>query len=152
MEVMFIPDSDKALNHLYRVTKPGGECFIATWHRLEHFEIAERLIRRLRPDQGPLKLWQVPWDDPEYLKAQLAKAGFRDCVVETKLEYILYPGKEDLEFGAEMVPKLYAKLVTLKDGEVEKWNRLWREELQRESYSKEGARMKMWANIARGSK
>ena len=89
MEVMFIPDSDKALNHLYRVTKPGGKCFIATWHRLEHFEIAERLIRRLRPDQGPLKLWQVPWDDPEYLKAQLAKAGFRDCVVETKLEYNL---------------------------------------------------------------
>jgi ubiquinone/menaquinone biosynthesis C-methylase UbiE len=67
--VRFIPDSDKALNHLYRVTKPGGKCFITTWHRLEHFQIAEQLIRRLRPDQGPLKLWQVPWDDLDYLKA-----------------------------------------------------------------------------------
>lgn len=50
--------------------------------------------------------------------------------METKLEYILYPGKEGLESGAEMVPKLYARLITLKDGEEEKWNRLWREELQ----------------------
>ena len=154
---MFFPDADKALNHLFRVTKPGGKCFITTWYRLEHLEIAERLVRRLRPDQQasstPLKFWQLPWDEPEYLKAQLSKSGFRDCGVQTRLEYILYPGKEGLDFGAENLPKLYAKLITLKDeAEEEKWNQLWREELERENYSNGDVRLKMWANIAWGTK
>ena len=157
MGVMFFPDPDKAFNHLFRITKPDGKCFITTWNQMEHLQIAERLVPRLRPDQAAsevsLKLWQIPWDDPEYLKAQLAKAGFRDYGVETKLEYIVYPGKDGFEFGAENLPKLYAKLIALKDeGEEEKWNRLWREELERENYTSEGVKLKMWANIAWGTK
>jgi len=124
--VIFFPDSDKALNYVFRVRQ---NAFITTRRRVEYLEIAELLIRRLRPDQRPLKLWQAPWDDLEYSKARLLKAGLRDCDVETKLEYILYSGKEGLEFGTEIVPKLYARLITLKDGEEEKRNQLWREEL-----------------------
>jgi len=149
---MFFPDAEKALKQLYRVTKPNGTCYVTSWHRMEHHQdIALRIIKRLRGENGqfdtPLVFWNQKLNDPNYLVSELEKAGFNDCGAETKLEYIIYPGVQGLEFAKENLPKLYAKFIVFKEGEEEDWKKYWNEEMD-QHYTSEGVKLKMWANIS----
>ena len=103
MGFMLFPQPEKAAKQLYRVTKPGGKCYITSWHRVGHTDIAIQVIKRLRGESGtydiPLTFWKKEMEDPEYLVSELSNVGFKDCGAETKLRYIIYPGKEGINFG-----------------------------------------------------
>jgi hypothetical protein len=80
----------------------------------------------------------------------MEKAGFKDCRVETILEYSRY---EDLEFAAKVMPKFSGMLVKFKEGEEELWNKYWEECLRKYCLAEEGrVVMKMWANIGWATK
>jgi SAM-dependent methyltransferase len=156
MGIMFFPDADKALQHLHRVTKPGGKCYITSWYRMQHRELAVKIVRQLRGSDATFNLsspfWKEEMEDPAYLPTALGKAGFKDTAGETKLEYIVYKGEEGIAFGIENLPKLYAKMMQFGEGEEEMWNQLWGDELREECVSGDGMRLKMWANIGWGTK
>lgn len=156
MGIMFFPDADKAIQHLHRVTKSDGKCYITTWHQLQHRDLALTVLKRLRGPNATLDtvspFWKKEMEDPSYLPSALGKIGFKNTGVETKLVFIEYKGEEGIAFGIENMPKLYAKMMKFGAGEEEKWNQLWEEELRRECISEDGMRMKMWANIGWGTK
>jgi hypothetical protein len=156
MGIMFFPDADKAIQHLHRVTKPGGKCYITTWHQLQHRDLALTVLKRLRGPNATLDtvspFWKIEMEDPAYLPSALGKAGFKNTGGETKLVFVEYKGEEGIAFGIENMPKLYAKMMKVGVGEEEKWNQLWEEELRKECISEDGMRMKMWANIGWGTK
>jgi ubiquinone/menaquinone biosynthesis C-methylase UbiE len=151
---MMMPNPDKALAHLYRTTKPGGVCYISSWHRMGHLEIGMQVIKELRGEDGkwdfPPNLWKEEWNDPAYHKAKMEKAGFVDCGVKTILEHIIYPS---IEYAVEVVPQFYLPWITFKEGEEASWNKIWAAEIRRYStLTEDGVKIPMWANIAWGKK
>ena len=157
MAIMYLPEPAKALAHLYRVTRPGGICFITTWHRTETRTIGEHVLRRLRGRHDavdrPMHFWKREMEDPGYLISEMEKVGFRDCRAEQRLVYATYPcGLRGIDLAMELAPVLLSKYIDFKDEmERERYKELWREEFkQRET--KEGLRIKMWANIVCGTK
>ena len=45
------------------------------------------------------------------------------------LEYVWYQGAKGVQFGFENLPKMYATMMKLKDGEAEKFQQLREEDL-----------------------
>jgi hypothetical protein len=123
---------------------------------MQHRELAVKIVRLLRGSDATFDLsspfWNEEMEDPAYLPTALGKAGFKDTAGETTLKYIVYRGEEGIAFGIENLPKLYAKMMQFNDGEEERWNQLWEEELRKECVSGDGMRLKMWANIGWGTK
>jgi hypothetical protein len=92
-------------------------------------------------------------EDPGYLISEMEKVGFRDCGAEQRLVYATYPsGSRGINLAMELAPVLLSKYIDFKDElERERYQELWREEFkQRET--KEGLKIKMWANIVWGTK
>jgi ubiquinone/menaquinone biosynthesis C-methylase UbiE len=155
MGFMFFPQPEKAAKHLYRVAKPGGKCYITSWKQVGYTDIAFRVIKALRGDQGtydiPLVLWKKEMEDLDYLVSELTSAGFKDCTAENIVSYSVQPGMEGLKFMAASLPKHYEKFMKFKEGEEEKWLGIWEEEVAKE-FSNGAVRIKMIANIASGTK
>src|SRR5271156_3067149 len=155
MGIMFMPDAEKALKHLYRVTKPGGQCYITSWHRMEHKEMAARVLKKLRGEDvnvaQTFPMWPPQMEDPDYLPSALAKVGFKNTGGEVKPEHMVYRGKDGIRIGYEFIPKLYERMMTFKEGEQEKWNQLWNDELGKAT-SSDAMTIPVWAIIAWGTK
>ena len=156
MGIMFFSELDKALGHLYRTTKPGGKCFITSWKRVETREMGERCLKRLRGQDGqfdvPLHFWDQEMENPEYLFSKLEKLGFKDCNALTKLEYAVYSGPNRLDVVMNTIPGLFSRFVKFKDDEEKnKWNQIWKEEFEKLDSGIE-IKLKMWVNIAWGTK
>jgi hypothetical protein len=99
-----------------------------------------------------MPFWNPQLEKPEYLKALLEKAGFRDCGVETTREEIFYKGQEGIKWGNEVLPRMYAKMMKFEnEGEERKWGELWEEEL-RGCCDESGMKVEMRAIIAWGTK
>ena len=120
MGIMYMPDSDNALKHLYRTTKPGGKLCISTANKLDHTRIGDQVIKRLRGPEGEFdrkpSAWIEDWTRPEYLVAQIQKAGFKDSVSEVKLEWGIYEGKEGVGLAVDTFSRLYATWIEFREG------------------------------------
>ena len=151
-----MPESEKALKHLYRITKPGGKCCISTPNKLGHTRIGQQVIKRLRGPQGEFDRIPSPWADdwtrPEYLVSRLQNVGFKDCVSEVKLEWGLYEGNEGVGIAVDTFSRLYQLWIEFREGEEEKWRPLWEEELVKECGDGHGFKMDIWVNVAWGTK
>src|SRR5579859_413486 len=154
MGIMPLPNADKALSHLYRTLKPGGTCVITSWYRLQYHDLGLEILKRLRGEDAYYDIdaskWKAEWLDPQYLKTQMERAGFKDCRVETILEYSRY---ESLEYAAKVMPKVSGMLVKFKEGEEELWGKYWEESLRKYCLAGDGTvNMKMSANIGCSTK
>ena len=151
-----MPDSEKALKHLYRTTKLGGKCCISTGNKMEHTRIGENVIKRLRGPQGEFDRKPSPWSDdwthPEYIASRIEGVGFKDCVSEVKLEWSIYEGKEGVEIAVDTLSRLYENWIDFREGEKERWRDLWEEELVRGCADGDGLKMAAWVNVAWGTK
>jgi ubiquinone/menaquinone biosynthesis C-methylase UbiE len=156
MGIMIIPDTEKALAHIYRTTKPGGTCYITSWHRTQHMDIAIRTMEQIRRPGRPHDVMSSStkrgWEDPHYVRAQLEKVGFKDCGEEIRPEISFIPGAEEISFSIELITKTYVEMIEFEEGEQERWTTLWEQELRRECVSEDGLTNKMWANIGWGTK
>jgi ubiquinone/menaquinone biosynthesis C-methylase UbiE len=151
MALFVVPDVERAMNHLYRTTKPGGKCYITSWHKGEWKDIATGLVKQLRGEDADidLTLWKQEWWDPQHLVSLLEKVGFGNCHVETTLQHMNYPGSETgLVVAVATLSKMSAQVFKLKENEQERWKTLWEDALE----GMHGVKVKMWANIGWGTK
>jgi ubiquinone/menaquinone biosynthesis C-methylase UbiE len=91
--VMLVPDQQRALREMARVTKPGGRVFVIAYGAPSEFETLQVFIGALRvvapefpglPDDPPPLEFQV--SDPSVLRRRLSDAGLRDVRVERTVE------------------------------------------------------------------
>jgi|SRR5579859_7917732 len=157
MALMYLSEPTKALAHLYRVTRSGGQCFITTWRRTETGEIGEQVLSRLREchnavDRPSFQSWKPEMEDTTYLISEMEAAGFSDCGAEEKLVYAMYPGAHGIDLAMELAPVLLSRFIDFRDdNEREKYKQLWREAFMKRQ-TEEGLKIKMWANIVWGTK
>lgn len=157
MAIMYLSEPTKALAHLYRVTQTGGKCFITTWRRTETREMGEQVLSSLREchnavDKPSFQFWKPEMEDPAYLMSEMEAAGYRDCGAEEKLVYASYPGADGIDRAMELAPMLLSRFIDFRDdNEMEQYKHLWREEFKKRQ-TKEGLKIKMWANIVWGTK
>ena len=156
MGIMLLSNPEKALEQLYRVSKPGGKCYFTTWHRMESINMSKRVIKRLRGDDGnfdyPPRLWKPEMEDPKYLVSELERIGFKECGSETREVYLCYSGFSGIDVAMRFLPTLFQRFVNFKDDEEkERWFQLWREEFKKHE-TEEGIKMKMWPNYVWGTK
>jgi len=79
--IFFIPSPLLALQSIHRVLKPGGLAGISTWNVVGWAKFIPEIVRRSKPDSkfaNKYEFWQGAWDDPEFVKGQLVKAGFEE--------------------------------------------------------------------------
>ena len=157
MAIMYLPDPTKALKQLYRITKPGGKCFITTWNRTETKSMGENVLKRLRgcpySTDRPVKFWDPEMEDPEYLISEMQKVGFNRAGAERKLVFARYPdGDEGIDLAMQLAPVLLNRFIDFRDDfEKQEYERLWREEFEKRQ-TNGGLQIKMWANIFWGTK
>jgi SAM-dependent methyltransferase len=156
MAIMYLPNPTKALEHLHRVTKPSGKCFITTWNATETKSIGETVLQRLQEGistERPVKFWNPEMEDSEYLISEMQKVGFKECVAERKVVYASYPsGSEGVDLAMELAPVLLSRFIDFRDEEEhERYGMLWREEFEKRQTG-QGLRIEMCANIVWGKK
>jgi SAM-dependent methyltransferase len=90
---MLVPDQQRALREMARVTKPGGRVLMIAYGAPSEFETLQVFIGALRavspgfpglPDDPPPLVFQV--SDPDVLLRRLADAGLEDVRVERTAE------------------------------------------------------------------
>ncbi len=88
--VMLVPDQEKALREMVRVTKPGGRVLLIAYGSPDEFEALHCFIDALRavkpefeglPSDSPPLEFQV--SDPEVLRQRLVAAGLGNVSVDT---------------------------------------------------------------------
>lgn len=98
--VMLVPDQERALREMVRVTKRGGRVLLIAYGPPDRFEALQFFVAALRavvadfeglPDDPPPLEFQVA--DPEVLHQRLVNAGLQDVVVDAAHE-------ESVEFGS----------------------------------------------------
>ena len=85
------------------------------------------------------------------MQGLLEQVGFRECGHENRKEFIFYKGDEGIQWGMQCLPRLYGKMMKFGEGEEERWQTLWEEEL-RGCCDEDGMKIEMWANVAWGRK
>jgi len=88
--VMLVPDQQRALHEMVRVTKPGGRVLLIAYGSPAEFEALHVFIAGLQavvpdfeglPDDPPPLEFQV--SDPDVLRSRLIEAGLHDVSVDT---------------------------------------------------------------------
>ena len=155
MGIMFLSNPERGLEQLHRVSKPGGKCYFTTWHGMESIDMAKRVVKRLRGEDGnfdyPPQLWKAEMEDPKYLVSELERIGFNECGSETTETYLCYPGPNTIDVAMRFLPMLFQRFLNFKDNEKERWLQLWREEFKKYE-TEEGIKIKMWPNYVWGTK
>lgn len=155
MGIMLVPTPEKALEELYRVTKPGGKCYFTTWHRMGSAEIAKQVIQGLRGDDATFdhlpRFWKPEMQDPKYLVSELERIGFKECGAEIPEKSIIYSQPNATDIAMRFMPKLFQRFLIFKDGEEERWPGLWKEEFRKRE-TEAGVAIKMWPVYVWGTK
>lgn len=155
MGIMLLPNPEKGLEELYRVTKPGGKCYFTTWHKLETSEIAHRVVQRLRGHNGtfdiPPVFWKPEMQDPKYLVSELERIGFKECGAKIVEKRLVYLEQDAIGLAMRFIRKLFQRFLIFKDGEEEQWDKIWIEELNRLN-TEVGITFKMWPIYVWGTK
>jgi hypothetical protein len=156
MGIMLLSNPEKGLEQLHRVSKPGGKCYVTTWRGMESIDMAKRVIKRLRGEDGnfdfPLQIWKPEMEDPNYLVSELERIGFKECGSETTETYLFYTGPDAIDVAVTVLPALFHRFLNFKDDkEKERWFQLWREEFKKYE-TEEGIKIKGWPNYIWGTK
>ena len=102
--VMLVPDQQRALREMVRVTKPGGRVLLIAYGNPAQFEALHLFIDALRsvvpdfeglPEDPPPLEFQV--SDPKVLRARLEQAGLTDVTVDTA-----HQERVELRFGQQL--------------------------------------------------
>lgn len=88
--VMFFPDRPRAYAQARRVLRAGGAFLFNTWDRIELNELTDEIqsaVIDLYPDNPPRFMARTPhgYFDPEVIRDDLARAGFRSPATITTL-------------------------------------------------------------------
>jgi ubiquinone/menaquinone biosynthesis C-methylase UbiE len=89
--VMFFPDRPSAYREARRVLKPGGCFLFNAWDRIEDNVFAgdvTNALAALFPNDPPRFLARTPhgYHDTALIRSDLAKAGFSNVTIETRVE------------------------------------------------------------------
>jgi ubiquinone/menaquinone biosynthesis C-methylase UbiE len=89
--VMFLPDRPSAYREARRVLKPGGCFLFNAWDRIEDNVFACDVTHALAeffPDDPPRFMARTPhgYHDTALIRSDLAKAGFSNVAIETRVE------------------------------------------------------------------
>lgn len=132
--IFLFPDPVKAMNELYRTTKPGGTCIVTTWSKSSHRPVAEEVIKRVRGPNGkfdkPLEMGGKKMEDPDQFIMFFENAGFKNCSYELRPTATGFEGDTVVDEASELFGKLYRNFITFKDRDEEtRYHEAWEEEL-----------------------
>ena len=133
--IFFFSDPVKAMNELYRTTKPGGTCIITIWSKVGHRPAAEEMVKRVRGENGefdkPLRIGSKEMEDPALFIKFFERAGFKNCRHEPRPSPFVWAGNDAVENGSEMLGKFYRNFITFKDADEEaRYDEAWKEEMR----------------------
>ena len=106
--LMFLPNLDEALTHVYRGLKPGGRFSGSTWDVPPKVPmvstllvVVQKMFNPPAPPPGTPSVFGLA--DPEVLRAALERAGFVDVHTERMDVFIQYPSPEGFtEFAKDL--------------------------------------------------
>jgi len=133
--VFLFSDPVKAINELYRTTKPGGTCIATVWSELGHRPAAKGIIKRVRGENGkfdkPLEIGWKEMEDPALFIKFFERAGFKNCRYELRPSPLVWAGDDAVDDASEMLGSLYRNFITFKDADEEvRYDEAWKEELR----------------------
>lgn len=124
--LMFFPDRMCGYQEIYRTLKPGGKTVISSWAPTTQSPLMMAIfgaVRAMNPDIPEPQTDIESLENPEFFKAELTKAGFRDVEVLPVSNSVLVNSVE--EFWDDMV-KGSAPLVMMKNSIPEE---VWQEKI-----------------------
>ena len=81
--IQFTPDPLRALQEMYRVTKPGGTLGLCMWGELCFDAPWEDTARHFEPNYTYPHAWTPDWSDEGRLQAYIQDVGFTDVRMKT---------------------------------------------------------------------
>lgn len=120
--LMFFPNRNKGYSEIYRTLKPGGKIVISSWAPVSDSPVMQTLfgaLKAMKPDIPEPKTDIESLENPEFFKAELQNAGFKQVeIVPVEGEY---PISDLEEFWTDMV-KGSAPIVMMQQGmSPEEW-------------------------------
>ena len=122
--LMFFPDRMKGYKEIYRTLKPGGKTVISSWAPTKDSPMQMAMfgaVKAIKPDVPEPQSDIESLENPEFFKAELVDAGFKDVEVLPVVSGVQVDSLE--QFWGDMV-RGSAPLVMLKNSMPEE---VWRE-------------------------
>jgi len=113
--LMFFPDRMKAYKEIYRTLKPGGKTVISSWAPTTDSPMQMAMfgaVKAIKPDVPEPQTDIESLENPEFFKAELVEAGFKDVEIIPVVSGIQVDSIE--QFWVDMV-KGSAPLVMLQN-------------------------------------
>lgn len=102
--IQFAPEPLRALQEMYRVTKPGGVLGLGMWGELCFDAPWEDTVRHFEPDSNYkyTHAWTPDWQDEERLQRYIQDVGFKDVRMKTiRLRWDFESPEEFFQFFLE---------------------------------------------------
>jgi len=81
--IFFCKDPNLAASHIYRSLTPDGTALITSWHLVGYLDPIRKTHKTLYPNEPTITMpFSEQWEDPNYVKALLVKAGFDEGKVQ----------------------------------------------------------------------
>ncbi|KAF3919085.1 hypothetical protein ABW21_db0204529 [Orbilia brochopaga] len=86
--VFFCQDYDVGYSQMYRVAAPGSVTVITSWKTVGWAPVVDYMIQKIRPGQKKFVFPAPPgFEDAEWVKARMEKAGWKDVNVREIQDY-----------------------------------------------------------------